>query len=171
MDLTVCEILWINIKKNCWVNKGIPKSCIFKCWNFANGSSELHNLWYSLKGPEKTFQMHLNILPNWDWFFAVSSRKYIKWAIFDNLMTRTLEVNITRNITPFFSSTLWALSVGTFHFYILKTCKTCQLLVYDMLCSQFDADPMSWMKHYYYNLNIAQYAVFSFPKYNLNKIL
>ena len=27
------------------------------------------------------------------------------------------------------------------------------------------------MKHNYYNLNIAQYAVFSFPKYSLNNFL
>ena len=27
------------------------------------------------------------------------------------------------------------------------------------------------MKHNYYNLNIAQYAVFSFPEYNLNNFL
>ena len=30
-------------QKNCWVNKKIAKSCIFKCWYFATGSSELHN--------------------------------------------------------------------------------------------------------------------------------
>ena len=79
---------------------------------------------YFLKGPNKTFQMNLISCPNWDWFFAVSSRKYIKWAIFDILMTITLGVNITRQMSPFFSSLLWALSVGIFHFYISKICKT-----------------------------------------------
>ena len=41
------------------------------------------------------------------------------WAIFDILMTITLEVNvITTQMTPFFSSTLRALSLGISHFGI-----------------------------------------------------
>ena len=36
---------------------------------------------------------------------------------------------------------------------------------------QFEPIPMSRMKRNYYNLNIAQYAVFSFPEYNLNNFL
>ena len=42
---------------------------------------------------------------NCDWNFAVISRKYKKWAIFDILMAITLGVNMTtRQMTPFFSS-------------------------------------------------------------------
>ena len=108
-------------KKNYWVNKEISKSCIFKCWNFANGSSELHNSQYFLKGLNKTFQMHLNILLKL--IFAVFSSKYIKWVIFDILMTITLGVNITRRMTPIFlifslSSILWYISF--LHFKNLK---------------------------------------------------
>ena len=42
------------------------------------------------------------------------------WTIFDIVMTITLlGVNmITRQITPFFSYTLWPLSVGKFHFCV-----------------------------------------------------
>ena len=43
---------------------------------------------------------------------------------FDILMTITLGVNmITRKITTFFSSALWALFVGIFHFCISKLSK------------------------------------------------
>ena len=30
-------------QKNFWVNRGIPKSLTFRHWNFANGSSKVHN--------------------------------------------------------------------------------------------------------------------------------
>ena len=54
--------------------------------------------------------MHLSILQNCDWHFVAISRKYKKWAITDNLMTIPLGVNmITKQMIPFFSSTLWVL--------------------------------------------------------------
>ena len=53
-----------------------------------------------------------------------TSAKYTKRAIFDVVMTITLGVNmITRKTTPFFSSTLWVLFVGIFHFCISKPSK------------------------------------------------
>ena len=70
----------------------------------------------------KFFQMHLNILPNL--ILCCHLEKIKKWAIFDILMTVTLEVNmITRQMTPFLSSTFWALSVGIFHFCISRPSK------------------------------------------------
>ena len=54
-------------------------------------------------------------------FFAVFSRKHIKWAFLDILMPINLGVNITRQMSPFFSSTVWALYVDTFYFCISKT--------------------------------------------------
>ena len=48
-------------------------------------------------------------------FFTVISRKYKKSAILDSLMTITLEVNmITRQMTQFFSSHIWALFLVIF---------------------------------------------------------
>ena len=58
------------------------------------------------------------------WFFAFIIRKCKKWAIFDILITIILRVNmITRQMSPFFSSNLWALSVGIFHFRISRRSK------------------------------------------------
>ena len=37
------------------------------------------------------------------------NKPYIKWTIFDILTTITLGVNVPTGMTPFFSSTLWAL--------------------------------------------------------------
>ena len=68
--------------------------------------------------------MHLNILPNLWLIFCTHQQKIWKWAIFDILMTITLGVNmITRQMILFFSSTLWALSVGIFHFCISRPSK------------------------------------------------
>ena len=103
-------------EKKCWVNKELVKSFIFKWWQFANGRSELHKPPYFVN---KTFQMHLNILPKL--FFSVFSRQYIKWAIFDILMTITLGVNVTIQMTSIFSCTLWILYVDIFHFCTSKT--------------------------------------------------
>ena len=58
-----------------------------------------------LKELNKIFQVHLNTLPKQSKFLAVLSRKCQKWAVFDILITITLRVNITRQMTH----TLWAL--------------------------------------------------------------
>ena len=121
------DIVGKNIKKNKnkikkgWVNTGLVESCIFKCWQFVNVRSELYNPEYFVKGSNKTFQMHWNILPKLGLLFSVLSKKYIKWAISDILMSITLGVNITRRMTSFFSSTIQALYVDIFHFCISKT--------------------------------------------------
>ena len=58
------------------------------------------------------------------WFFVGISRKYKKWTIFDILTTITPGVNmITRQMTIFSPSTLWALFIGIFHFRILRPSK------------------------------------------------
>ena len=117
--VTVFQILWVDKK----TKKKNPKmlSCIFKCWQFTNGRSELHNPQYFVKGLNRTFQIHLNTLPNVDLFFSVFSRNYIKWAIFNIRMTLTLGVNITRRMTSFFASTIWAIYLDIFDFCISKT--------------------------------------------------
>ena len=69
-------------QKNFWVNKGIPKSCIFKRWNVVNGSSEVRNPQYFLKGPNKTLQMHLNILPKLELIFCCIQQKVHKISHF-----------------------------------------------------------------------------------------
>ena len=72
----------------------------------------------------KIFQKDLNILPKLTLMFAVISRKYKKWAIFNILMTITLRENmLTWQMILFFSSTLWALSVSIFHFCIWRPSK------------------------------------------------
>lgn len=56
---------------------------------------------------------------NCNWCIPLISEKYKKWDIFEILVIITLEVNIiTRQMAPFFSTTLWALSLGVFHFSI-----------------------------------------------------
>ena len=65
-------------KKNCRVDKEIPKSCINKGWNLAKSSSEPKNPWHFLKEVNKIFQMHLNISPKLWMIFAVISRKWKK---------------------------------------------------------------------------------------------
>ena len=65
--------------------------------------------------------MHLNILLKL--VFCCHQQRTQKAVIFDILMTITLGINmITRQVTSFFSSTLWALSVGIFHLCILRGC-------------------------------------------------
>ena len=59
--------------------------------------------------------------PSCDKCFAVISRKYKKLVISDILKTISVGVNmISRQMTPFSSSNLWALSIGMFHFKIFK---------------------------------------------------
>ena len=69
--------------------------------------------------------MHLNILPElWLIFCCDQQEIQKKRVICDILMTVILGVNmITRKKVRFFSSTLWALSVYIFHFYILRPSK------------------------------------------------
>ena len=73
-------------------------------WHLAHGSSEPNNPWHFLKElNNKVFQMCLNILSKLWLFFAVNSRKYKKWAIFDILMTITPGVNmLTRQMIHIF---------------------------------------------------------------------
>ena len=109
-------------QKNFWVNKVIPKSCIFKHLKLMVAPKYIiHSIFW--KSQVRPFRCIYISCRNWDWYFAVSSRKYIKWAISDISMTMmlTLEVNITRRMSPFFSSTFWALSVTIFQFWISKT--------------------------------------------------
>ena len=74
---------------------------------------------FSKRNSIRSFRCTYIFCSNCDWFFTVISRKYTKRAIFDILMNKTPEVNmIARQMTPFFSSTLWALSAGIFHFCI-----------------------------------------------------
>ena len=80
------------------------------------------------KNSLRSFRHTLIFCPNCDQFFAVISRIYKKWAIFGILMTINPGVSkITKQMTPFFSSTLWALSVGTFHFCIARPSKCSSL--------------------------------------------
>ena len=72
-----------------------------------------------MKKLNKIFQVYFNIFPILWLIFHCHQQKIQKKSIFDILMTITLAVNmITRQMTPFFSPTLWALSVGIFHFDI-----------------------------------------------------
>ena len=109
-----------NIKKLLSQHKN-TENCIFKDWHVANGSSESNNLEHFLKELSKTFQMQLNILPKLWLIFCCHHQKIQKMSHFCILMPLTQGVNmITRQTTPFFSSTLWALSVGIFHFCISR---------------------------------------------------
>ena len=74
--------------------------------------------------------------PNCGWLFAVISRKVEKRAIFDILMTTTPRVNIiTRQVTLIFSSSLWDLSTGIFHFCISRPSKLNSIFLPFALCS------------------------------------
>ena len=67
--------------------------------------------------------------------FCCYQQKIQKWIIFDISMTITLRVNmITRQMTPLFSSTLWALSVDIFRFLHFKTRKIQFPLHYVLVC-------------------------------------
>ena len=86
------------------------------------------------------FQMHLNILSKLWLICCWHQQKIQKWATFDIFITITREVNmITRQMTPFFLSTLWALSVCVFHFCISRSSKfssmgSLPLLYYVLVC-------------------------------------
>ena len=111
--------------------------------------------------------MHLNIFPK----LSLISRKYKKLAIFDISETITLRVNIIhRQMTPFFSPNLWALSVGIFHFCFSRPSK------FNSMGSPFALSSGLKNTHLHakedtFNLNTAQYAIFSFPECNLNNFL
>ena len=130
-------MLRVEISKRFLVQQKIPKSCIFKGWHLANGNSESNNSWHFLKVLIEIFQWLVKFYSNCDWFFAVISRKYKKWAICDILITTNLGVNtITRQMTPFFSSILWFLSIGIFHFCISRPSKFNSIGVHPFsLCS------------------------------------
>ena len=107
-------------QKSLWVNKGISKSCFFKRWNFANGSSEVRNPQHFLKVPNKTLQMLLNILPKLELIFCCIQQIVHKishvWHFYDhNYWSKH-----TRRMTSFFLSTLWALSFNLLQFWMSK---------------------------------------------------
>ena len=94
---------------------------IFKGCYLAYGSSECNNPSHFLKELNKIFQMHVNSFSKLCLIFCWHQQKMQKWAIFDISITITLGANMTtRETTPFFSSTPWALSVGIFHFCISR---------------------------------------------------
>ena len=138
--VTVCEISRLEISKNCWVSKNIMKLYIFKGWYLANGGSESNNSQHFLRELNKIFQMHINILSKLWLSFFWHKQKIQKCAIFDILMTITRGVNmVTRQMTPFSASTLWALSVGIFHFCISRPLKFSSMgslptLYYVLIC-------------------------------------
>ena len=82
----------------------IPKSAFSRVDVLLNGRSESNNPFAQTR-----------------WLFAViSSRKYIC----EILITITPEVNmVSRQMTPFLSTILWALFVGIFHFRIPRPSK------------------------------------------------
>ena len=83
--------------------------------------SKSYELYPSLQELVKIFHMYLNIVPKlWQIVFSYQ-QKILKNSHFDILKTIPLAVNmITRQMTPFFSSTLWDLSIGMFHFKTYK---------------------------------------------------
>ena len=87
-------------------------------------TSKPHNHTFFWKNLIRSFMCSKIFCLNCDWCFAVISRKYKKWAIFDIFVTVTLTVNmIDRQMIPAFSSTLWAISVGIFYFCISSSWK------------------------------------------------
>ena len=85
----------------------IPKSAFSRVDVLLNGRSESNNPFAQTR-----------------WLFAVSSRKYKKCVICEILITITPEVNrVSRQMTPFLSTILWALFVGIFHFRIPRPSK------------------------------------------------
>ena len=101
------------------------RNCIFKGWHLANGSSDPNNPQNILKEVNKMFQMSLNVLSKLLLILCCHQQKIQKLTQFSHFNDHeTLEVNmITRQMTPFFSSTLWVLSFGIFHFCISRTSK------------------------------------------------
>ena len=86
----------------------IPKSAFSRVDVLLNGRSESNNPFAQTR-----------------WLFAViSSRKYKKCVNCEILITITPEVNmVSRQMTPFLSTILWALFVGIFHFRIPRPSK------------------------------------------------
>ena len=77
-----------------------------------------------LKELKMIFLVHINVLPKMCLIFCCRQQKIQKMNHFWHLMTIIPGVNaITRKKTPFFSSSLRALSVGIFHFLHFKTFK------------------------------------------------
>ena len=86
-----------------------------------------------LSGALKCFAQTVTIF---FFFFFCHQQKIQKITNFDILKTINLEVNMTnRQMTPFFSSTLWALSVGVFYFSISRPLKFISLGPHFALCS------------------------------------
>ena len=86
--------------RNIKITSESAKKYINKGWQLANGSSEPKKPF--LKEPNKIVQKNLNVLPKLYWLFAVISRKYKSWAIFDILMTITSKVNFKLEKWPHF---------------------------------------------------------------------
>ena len=77
-----------------------------------------------MKELNKIFQRHSNVLPTLWLIFCCHQQKIQKMSLFDILVTITPGVNmITRQLIPFFLSTLWAPSVGIFYFCISRSLK------------------------------------------------
>ena len=77
-----------------------------------------------MKELNKIFQRHSNVLPTLWLIFCCHQQKVQKMSLFDILVTITPGVNmITRQLIPFFLSTLWAPSVGIFYFCISRSLK------------------------------------------------
>ena len=119
MDLTIRKILWVNIRKiSEWTKEcQNPVFLNIEILLVVAPKYIIQRIFWKDQIRSDAFKY---LALNWDWHFGVSSRKYIKWAIFDILMTMTLAVNITRRMAPFFSSTLWVLPVNIFQFWISK---------------------------------------------------
>ena len=82
-----------------------------------NGNSKAYWPYHFLKKLNKIFQVKLNALPKLGLISFYHQQKRQQWAIFNSLITMTPRVNmITRQMTPFSPSTLWALSIGIFSF-------------------------------------------------------
>ena len=61
-EVTVCEMLMVEILKKLLSQQKIPKHCISEGWHLAHGTRESNNPYYFLKELIKIFKTHLNIL-------------------------------------------------------------------------------------------------------------
>ena len=95
-------------------------------------SSKLINHKIFCKSSIRSFMCILSKL--WQFFCCYQQKK--NNPFFNILKTITLGVNmITRQMTPFFSCTLWALSAGIFHFCISRPSKFSSIGSPFALCS------------------------------------
>ena len=122
----------------------IPKSCIFNIWHLDNCTLEPNNSFRFPKVLNDIFQIHLNIFFQTVPVFLLllllllsSAEDKKKQTICDIFMTISPGVNMMQ-ITPFFLSTLRALSVCIFHFCISRPSKfsslPSSLLDYALIC-------------------------------------